>query len=294
VLLLDFGVSTDPGIPRKALACLVELRKTGETPVGSVRMNYMPIRVLITLVALVVIVIHGWMPGVALDAMTLGLLVVAIFPWLAPIVKTVELPGGWKVEFQEIKQEMAKVKGEIAEVKGESKSASIKAETALGVSGTFGAAMQGGPRENESLLSEVSTLASQYNNIRSTQPRGESRTRAMTDVVSKMIALASSLSQYKVSEGLIDKDRGKRLFAYSFLYAHPDFSKLDELLGSVRKIEDKPFGQFWGIQALGKVLDSRGSNAVGEDTKEELKAFLNTLGPGTDRYHELSRIVEGF
>jgi hypothetical protein len=34
----------------------------------------------------------------------LTLLIVATVPWLAPLFKSLELPGGWKVEFQELRK----------------------------------------------------------------------------------------------------------------------------------------------------------------------------------------------
>ena len=42
------------------------------------------------------------------DAVTLTLLVIALLPWLAPIVKSVELPGGVKIELQELDQAAAR------------------------------------------------------------------------------------------------------------------------------------------------------------------------------------------
>ena len=38
------------------------------------------------------------------DAITLALLAIAIVPWLAPIFKSLEFPGGLKVEFQELQK----------------------------------------------------------------------------------------------------------------------------------------------------------------------------------------------
>jgi hypothetical protein len=54
--------------------------------------------------ALLLGVVHfGW-PELAVDAVTLTLVVVAILPWLAPLVKSLELPGGWKIELQELQE----------------------------------------------------------------------------------------------------------------------------------------------------------------------------------------------
>ncbi|MBB5208032.1 hypothetical protein [Chiayiivirga flava] len=62
------------------------------------------VRRIVTLAALALALAHLLFPNLAIDAITLGLLAVAIIPWLAPLIKTLELPGGWKVELQEMYQ----------------------------------------------------------------------------------------------------------------------------------------------------------------------------------------------
>jgi len=51
---------------------------------------------------------HVVFPSLAIDAIALLLIVVAVVPWLAPLFKSLELPGGWKVEFQELQKVAAK------------------------------------------------------------------------------------------------------------------------------------------------------------------------------------------
>ena len=58
----------------------------------------------VTLCALILAIAHLIWPNIAIDAITLALVVIAILPWLAPLVKSLELPGGWKVEFQELQK----------------------------------------------------------------------------------------------------------------------------------------------------------------------------------------------
>jgi len=54
--------------------------------------------------ALLLALVHfGW-PKLAVDAVTLTLVVIAILPWLAPLVKSLELPGGWKIEFRDLQK----------------------------------------------------------------------------------------------------------------------------------------------------------------------------------------------
>jgi len=59
-------------------------------------------RQFVTLGALTLALAHLLWPEIAIDAITLVLVVIAIVPWLAPIFKSLEFPGGWKVEFQEL------------------------------------------------------------------------------------------------------------------------------------------------------------------------------------------------
>jgi len=71
-------------------------------------MNVTTLRYLITILALVGIGVHILLPSLAIDGVTLTLLVVSIIPWLAPLFKSLELPGGWKIEFQDLQKAEAK------------------------------------------------------------------------------------------------------------------------------------------------------------------------------------------
>jgi hypothetical protein len=64
------------------------------------------VSVIITVAALALAAVHIIVPNANIDAITLTLLVIAVVPWLAPILKTVELPGGWKFEFRELKEKV--------------------------------------------------------------------------------------------------------------------------------------------------------------------------------------------
>ena len=62
------------------------------------------IQVAISAVSIVVIGVHLIWPNVSIDTTTLTLLIVAIVPWLAPLFKSLEIPGGLKFEFQELEK----------------------------------------------------------------------------------------------------------------------------------------------------------------------------------------------
>ncbi len=59
-------------------------------------------RFVITGCAVILAIIHLTLPSLAIDGVTTSLLLVAIIPWLQPLFKSLEFPGGVKVEFQEL------------------------------------------------------------------------------------------------------------------------------------------------------------------------------------------------
>ncbi len=61
------------------------------------------LRLFITAAALLVALAHLIFPSVTIDFVTVVLLLVAVLPWIAPIVKSVELPGGFKIQLQDVK-----------------------------------------------------------------------------------------------------------------------------------------------------------------------------------------------
>jgi hypothetical protein len=60
-------------------------------------------RILITVVAVAVGAVHLAVPSLRIDVVTLCLLVLALLPWLGPVIKSVELPGGFAVELQDVR-----------------------------------------------------------------------------------------------------------------------------------------------------------------------------------------------
>lgn len=67
-------------------------------------MKYKPLRYAVTLVALLIAAARIYWPNLTIDGVTLGLLGIALFPWLQPLLKSIELPGVLKVEMQDYEQ----------------------------------------------------------------------------------------------------------------------------------------------------------------------------------------------
>jgi len=66
------------------------------------------LRQIVTAVALALAFVHLVWPRIAVDAITITLFFIAIVPWLAPIFKSIEFPGGWKVEFRDLQKAAAR------------------------------------------------------------------------------------------------------------------------------------------------------------------------------------------
>ena len=59
------------------------------------------IQIVISIIAIAVALIHVIFPTLKIDSITLTLMTLAALPWLAPLFKSIELPGGVKLELSE-------------------------------------------------------------------------------------------------------------------------------------------------------------------------------------------------
>jgi hypothetical protein len=108
-------VTGDRGVPsakeQKPRAYrLVAINHRGTPTVGKANMNLKKLKWVVTSVAIGLAILHIAFPKIELDIVTMVLLVVAVLPWLAPLFKSVELPGGVKIELQDLKEATDRVK----------------------------------------------------------------------------------------------------------------------------------------------------------------------------------------
>jgi len=66
----------------------------------------------ITTISILLILVRLIWPNINIDSITLGLLVVAVLPWLSVLIESAEFPGGWKVKFRNIKDAGDKITGD--------------------------------------------------------------------------------------------------------------------------------------------------------------------------------------
>ena len=69
------------------------------------------LKVSVTASAVFCIIVRLIWPGLNIDAITLGLLVVAVLPWLSVLLESAEFPGGWKVKFRNLQNAGEQITG---------------------------------------------------------------------------------------------------------------------------------------------------------------------------------------
>jgi hypothetical protein len=71
--------------------------------------QYFWLNVAISVCAIGIIIARLIWPNLKIDAITLGLIIVAILPWLSGLIESAKFPGGWEVKFRDIKTAGEKV-----------------------------------------------------------------------------------------------------------------------------------------------------------------------------------------
>jgi len=61
---------------------------------------------LVSLICVSLIIIHAVFPQDLIDTTTIALLIILIFPWLLPYIKTIKLPEGTEIDFKEDVQKL--------------------------------------------------------------------------------------------------------------------------------------------------------------------------------------------
>ena len=70
----------------------------------SMRRNLKLVSIGISLLCIFLIIIHAIFPEAAIDTTTVALIIILIFPWLLPYIKTAKLPGGIEITTREVQQ----------------------------------------------------------------------------------------------------------------------------------------------------------------------------------------------
>jgi hypothetical protein len=80
------------------------------------------LKIVISAAAISVIIVRIWKPDLKIDAITFGLIVVAILPWLSELIESAKFPGGWEVKFRDLREAGEKVTGSVPSLTSEATS----------------------------------------------------------------------------------------------------------------------------------------------------------------------------
>jgi hypothetical protein len=281
----------------------------GSRGMSALSISAIVLSAVITVAALAGVIVHLAEPNMQVDSIVVALLVIAIIPWLGLIFKSVEIPGLFKGEFQDLARKVdshsEKIDRNSEEIGRNSKKIDT-VETAISnevedLGGTMKEASNAAPAHppvafvpGQDPKQRYEALIKNYNDIRDTQPVGSARTLAMTAVIQEMIKLAPQNQDFDWRTSLNSSDRGVRLAAYALLYACPRLDAVDALVDTIIHVEDKPFGQYWALLALEKATDKLDCETARRIKPILKSSFLSSLSPGTDRYGVLQRLLDEF
>jgi hypothetical protein len=181
-------------------------------------------------------------------------------------------------------QDLSVIRTAAEEARGEAESARDLAEAALAQ--TSAAVPE---RMPDSPDNRTQQLIDRYNRIREEMKAGDARTSEMNQIFTEMIRVVPFARDFNIREALPSSDRGRRLAAYARLYGQPEPELLDQLVESVTSVEDKPFGQVWGLRAISKVGEHVPRSS--ESAVARLRNLATRTPVGTDRHAELQRAL---
>lgn len=234
-------------------------------------------RVVFSSLAVLVAVLYNWLGPFSLDTTTVTLLVIAALPWLSFLVKSIEIPGIGKFELQD------KIDEAIGAAESYSKMSAFVASESISKE-------EDSSRFAANAEEELKKLCMEYDEIRRSQSPGDMRTVNMTRVLRQMVDLIPTVRGFDIRKALGSSERGVRLSGYAYLYAKPDFDFLEAIVCSVTEVEDKPFGQYWGLKSIYQVLIQKGGKGIPGRVRRMLGQFSARIKSGTDRDYELRRI----
>src|SRR4051794_29649521 len=83
------------------------------------------LKLTISISATIIAVVHLLFPKINIDLITVALIALAIVPWLETLFKSVELPGGVKLEFQDL-EKLEKEAKEVGLISSEDKTTQLQ------------------------------------------------------------------------------------------------------------------------------------------------------------------------
>jgi hypothetical protein len=265
------------------------LRKVGLTLVGLV----------FSAAALTALILHLVDPKLKIDTAAVALLFLAALPWLGEILESIDVPGiggfRFRDRLEKVEERATRLEenvDEVGELGEDALGAYAQSETeAENARSEDGAEAPMTPQPQARSALDIKDLAARYNDIRKTMRPGFERSSAMTRVVQAMEQLAGTLDAFDWRSELTSSDRGMRLAAYAYLHARPEPDAARALIDALLNVEDKPFGQYWALNALQRIAEIDTARAVLVASVPKLERYKQRIGPNTDRARELDELI---
>jgi hypothetical protein len=250
------------------------------------------IRILITIVAIAVLAATWFFPTKAkVDASGIALLVLALLPWIVPIMHITELDlGGNVIKLQDQIKELQKSKDlSDAEIKQIRELLRVTTNMARAQIGPNPDITSSESAETDVKIAELkASFMPLYNDrFRST------RLSDLTKVVAQLVPLMAQKTNFDPLPSLGSRDPADRIAAIAYIYGKPDWKYLDRLITAASG-EDKPFIQYWAVEAIGAITALPGTH-VSPSQMQALNALLPRVDNFFDheRYSDLSNIIQG-
>ncbi|TQK97341.1 hypothetical protein FB563_2304 [Streptomyces puniciscabiei] len=219
-------------------------------------------------------VLHVLAPGLKIDGVTVALLAVAAVPWLGDLVRSIDVPGFVRIEFQDMRRQL--------------EAAQRTANAAL-----VGDEPGGGAVDDTAALGAVRELAADYVKVRDELPSGPARTHRMDQIFARLVRATQRVREFDAETLLRSQDAGLRLAAYARLYALPERELLDALVDVVTA-EPLSFNQYWGLRVVGRVVEEMGAEHVPLGVVRRLEEFRSRMPRDSDRGQLADRVLSEF
>jgi hypothetical protein len=232
------------------------------------------VAVVLTCVGVGAAIVHVVAPGLKVDGVTVALLSVAVVPWLGDLVRSIDVPGLGRIEFQDVQRQLEAVQR--------------MANAAL-----VGAGPQGGTGDDTAAWDAVRELAAEYGKVRDELPKGPARTHRMDQIFARLVRETQRVREFDATTLLRSQDAGLRLAAYARLYALPE----PELLGTLVDVvtaDPFAFNQYWGLRVVGRVVEEMGAEHVPLGVVRRLDEFRSRMPRDSDRGLLADRVLTEF
>jgi hypothetical protein len=239
--------------------------------------------VLVTVMAIGAIVVHTIVPSLKSDTLTLVLVVVALLPWLGNLLESVELPGGWKVQYRGLEERVENTEKATARAGTQAAEAASTAQVAIGVAGTKL------PDTTRATMDDIRNLSKEFARLRAL-PHQLSRTQEMDRLFGALAAVAPTVPDFDPTTALDDEEAGLRLAGYAYLYSRPDSNHIAELAHALLQ-EQSSFNQYWAIRSLRVLIAQTGLDTLPVTIYDQLRKLKDELPADSARHAQLSALL---